>query len=365
MKKALVLDWLDKYGGAERVITILQKIFDFDKTYTLINVMDKDDLDKIYEKKKHQIIETPLKNSKKGFRFFFITFHYFVSKIKISKDIKLIISSSHAIAKGVKKSSSDQIHISYFQARNFKYIWDDYKLYFGVMGYFLYPLIMVLRKIDKNQSKNPDYIISNSIFVKEWIKKNYNRESHVIYPPVDIDRFILQQKKQEYYVAVGRLVKYKRFDIVIKAFNLLNKELYIIGDGDQLKNLKKLAKPNIHFTGFLNSQEVNEYVKNAKAFIHSGIEDFGIAPIEAQACGTPVIAYGIGGVLETVIKGVTGLFYFEQNEENLKRTIEEFEKLTFDPVKIRQHALQFSKERFQDEIMEYINNILYEESINS
>uniref|UniRef100_UPI0027E1C8E1 glycosyltransferase n=1 Tax=uncultured Flavobacterium sp. TaxID=165435 RepID=UPI0027E1C8E1 len=149
------------------------------------------------------------------------------------------------------------------------------------------------------------------------------------------------------------------------AFNLLNKELYIIGDGDQLKNLKKLAKPNIHFTGFLNSQEVNEYVKNAKAFIHSGIEDFGIAPIEAQACGTPVIAYGIGGVLETVIKGVTGLFYFEQNEENLKRTIEEFEKLTFDPVKIRQHALQFSKERFQDEIMEYINNILYEESINS
>lgn len=353
MKKVLVVDWLDKYGGAERVISALVNTFSFDKTYSIINIMKEDDLKKIYSNKP-LIIESPLKIFGGKFRMFFFFFHYFISKLKIDKDTDIIISSSHAIAKGVKKSSNNQIHICYFQARNFKYIWDDYKLYFGSSAFILNPIINILRKTDKNQALTPDYIIANSKYVQNWIKETYNRTSVVIYPPVDLIKFPLQPIKKNYYIAVGRIVAYKRFDIVVEAFNKLNYELIIIGDGAELNNIKKIANNNISFLGYKNSEEVNTYISQAKGFIHSGIEDFGIAPIEAQACGTPVIAYGKGGILETVIDSETGVFFKEQTVDSLIDAVFRFEKIKFDIENVRSNALKFSQERFVNEFKSFV-----------
>jgi glycosyltransferase involved in cell wall biosynthesis len=354
LKKALVVDWLDRYGGAERVIASLENVFSFEKTYTLINVMTENDLIKIYKKKKREIIETPIRFLKNNFRFFFFLFHYSINKIVVDKDISIIISSSHAVAKGIQKSSKEQLHISYFQARNFNYIWDDNKLFFGNFSYLLEPIFSILRRMDIKQAQNPDYIVANSNFVKQWIKEKYNREATIIYPPVDLSNFFLVEKKKNYYVSVGRIVSVKRFDILIETFKDLDFNLIIIGNGDNYEALKKKASNNVLFTGFLESNNVNEYISNAKGFIQVGVEGFGIASLEAQACGTPVIAFGKGGVLETVIEGKTGVFFKEQTAQSLKDAILYFETLKFNPKEIREHALQFSKERFESEIKAFV-----------
>lgn len=360
MKKALIVDWFDKYGGAERVIASLQHVFQFTETHALVNLMKQNDLSKIF-KKPSRISVTALQLLGHRFRVAFFLFHYFIKKIKIDPHVELIISSSHAVAKGVKKSNPNQVHISYFQARNFKYIWDETHLYFGKLAFILKPLISYLRKIDKQQAQHPDYIISNSEFVKKWVKNTYHRDSVVIYPPVDLLHFNLDTKKEDYFVAVGRIVAYKRFDLIIEAFNTLGKKLIIVGDGDQLNKLKKKAKSNVQFTGFLESSDVNRIISKAKAFIHIGIEDFGIAPIEAQACGTPVIAYNAGGVLETVIHNKTGILFDKQTTKSLLNAIEEFELKSFDFKEIRSHALTFSKERFETEIKDYVLKCLNKE----
>lgn len=357
MKKAIVIDWLDKYGGAERVIGAFERIFSFDITYTLANIMPKDELEKIYTLGNPVIIETPLKKFGKKFRALFFTFPYFIRTLKVDKDAGLIISSSHAVAKGIKKSSPEQLHISYFQARNCNYIWGEYKLYFGFLGYIIFPAIYLLRRIDVRQAREPDHIICNSFFVKEWVKEKYKRDSYVIYPPVNLSCFSLREDKEEYYVAVGRLADIKRFDVAIGAFKSLGKKLIIIGDGDQAKQLRKLAdgSDNIIFTGFLDSAKVNDYISRAKGFIQTGIEGFGISLIEAQACGTPVIAFGHGGVLETVKENTTGIFFREQTARSLEEAVKRFESLQFDYRSIREHALQFSEERFENEIKKFVS----------
>lgn len=319
--------------------------------------MKNEDLNKIFTND-IEIHQTALKIFGNKFRYFFFTFHHFINKIQIDKDAKLIISSSHSIAKGVRKSHQSQLHISYFQARNFNYIWEDVDLFFGKFKYMFFPLIYLLRKIDVKQSKNPDVIIANSFFVKDWVKKRYNRESIVIYPPVDLSKFNLVENKEDYYVAVGRIVTVKRFDIVVDAFNENGKKLIIIGNGKDYEKVKKRAKSNIVFTGFLDSDRVREYVGKAKGFIQIGVEGFGIAPIEAQSCGTPVIAYNEGGVKETVINKKTGLFFDAQDKKSLLNAISEFEKITFNYSEIHEHAQKFSKERFDTEFKTTIDTII-------
>jgi glycosyltransferase involved in cell wall biosynthesis len=354
IKKALIVDWLDKYGGAERVITSLQNTFQFDEVFSLINIMKPEDVKKIFQSNETSINQTKLKYFKHKFRILFFLFHHHINKIKISEDTELLISSSHAVAKGVKKSSKNQLHISYFQARNFKYIWDDVDLYFGKSYYLLIPVIYLLRKIDRKQANRPDYIIANSKYVQDWIKKIYNRESNVIYPPVDVKTFKLEKNKDDYYVTAGRLVPYKRFDIIINTFNKNGKKIYIIGDGTEKVKLQNISNSNIIFTGYLDSNKINNLISKAKCFIHAGVEDFGIAPVEAQACGTPVIAFGKGGALETIINGKTGLFFKEQTIPSLLEAIHTFETMQFDAKSIRDNALTFSKERFEKEIKEFV-----------
>ncbi|EHO15486.1 glycosyltransferase [Myroides odoratimimus] len=356
MKKALVVDWYDKYGGAERVVAILNKEYSFDETYTMVNVMSENDLNKIYTLQNRKIITSSLQIFGKFFRVLFPLFPFFIRKLKVDSDIEMIISSSHCVAKGIRKSRKEQVHFSYFQARNFKYIWEEAALYFGVFTPLFTPLFRFLQKQDYKQAQLPDYIIVNSKFVQQWVKKNYNRDSIVIYPPVNTEKFNLCIDKEDYYVTVGRLVEYKRFDVIVKAFKDNGKRLVIIGDGSMKKKLETIAidSQNIEFKGFLESEDVYKYISRAKGFIHAGVEDFGIAPLEAQACGTPVIAYGQGGVLETVIDGVTGVLFEEQTEVSLNKAIQFFERIEFDLNLVRQNAMRFSENNFVKNIDSYI-----------
>ncbi|RLZ11569.1 glycosyltransferase [Faecalibacter macacae] len=360
MKKAIIIDWLDKYGGAERVIQKINNIFHFDQIYTLTNIMKNEEFVQLFPQNKVTINDTILRKSGSRFRIFYFSFFYLISKIKIDKNVDLIISSSHSVAKGISKSRKDQVHISYFQARNSNYIWDEVDLYFGKFKILFYPLLYVLRRFDIKQSQKPDFIVSNSIFVQQWVKKVYNRDSVVIYPPVNFDKFNLKIQKEDYYVIVGRIAAIKRFDIVIKAFNNNKRKLIVIGDGEELESLKNLAKSDqIFFKGFQTAEEVAKYVGSAKAFIQVGIEGFGIAPLEAQACGTPVIAYAKGGVLETIIENKTGVFFNEQSVESLNNAILIFEQLTFDNNFMRNHALNFSEENFERNFKQFVESKIH------
>lgn len=355
MKKIIIIDWLDKYGGAERVIKSMHEVLNFDEAYTLVNIMKNKDLKSIFPNQGFNINTTFLQKFGIKFRYFFLCFWSKINSIKIDENTDLIISSSHAVSKGINKSNPSQIHISYFQAPNSNFIWDEAPLYFGRLYPVAKHFLGYLRKLDVKQSKNPDYIIANSKFVQNWVKEKYNRESTVIYPPINLSKFSLMTKKQDYYVAVGRIVQIKRFDIIIEAFNANKKKLIIIGSGDLLDKLKKTANNNIEFKGFLDTEEINEIIGNAKGFIQAGIEGFGIAPLEAQACGTPVIAFRKGGSIEVVVEGETGVFFDNQNAISLNNALEVFEKQSFDPLHISKHAHQFTEERFKKEFLDFVN----------
>lgn len=360
MKKVLVVDWLDQYGGAERVITSLCTIFSFQKCYALIHIMKEQNVDKLFASGKIPVLETKLRIFRSKFRYLFPFFQNYIRTLKVDKDVDIIISSSHAVAKGILKSNENQIHFSYFQARNLKYLWDDYDLYFGKVRYLMNPFKKHLRKQDVLSAQQPDYIISNSKFVQQWVKKTYHRDSEVIYPPVAISKFQLCSEKEDYFIAVGRIEPYKRFDIIVDCFNSNGKKLIMVGDGSQLPQLKKKANKNIHFTGFLNSDEVFQHLRKAKGFIHAGVEDFGIAPIEAQACGTPVIAFEAGGILETVLKGKTGVFFKEHSKESLEEAIAYFETIKFNYEEIRKHAERFSTSNYEIAMQKYIEEKVIE-----
>lgn len=355
MKKALVVDWLDKYGGAEKVIQILEECIGFNEIHCLVNVMNESELDKIFPNKQH-VNTTFLQHFGSKFRLLYPFFFNTVKKIKVSKDIKLIISSSHSVAKGVRKSNKNQLHISYFQAPNSNYIWQDAPLYFKKVYPLIKHILPIFRKFDFNDAQNPDFIICNSKFVQNWVKINYQRESTVIYPPVNLSFFPLKIVKQDFYVIAGRIATIKRFDLVIEAFNKNKKKLIVIGDGEELDFLKKSAvSANIEFIGFQNAEVLSEYLQNAKAFIQMGVEGFGIAAIEAQSCGTPIICYAKGGATETVIENETGLFFNEQTADALNDCIVKFEAVKWDYNIIHQHSKQFSEENFKKNIVEFIN----------
>ncbi|MBA5629198.1 glycosyltransferase [Moheibacter lacus] len=357
-KNVLVVDWLDLYGGAEKVITEIDKIFDFEKYYALTDIRKEEEKHKFF-KNNPKIITTQLQFFGKYFRYLLPFFPYFVNQIRIDKNAEVIISSSHNIAKGVNKSNFHQKHISYIQSRNLKYIWDEeqLKIYFGNFRFLIQPFVNYLRAYDVKSAQKPDVLIANSNFQKEWIKKHYNRDSIVVYPPVNLSLFQLYPEKENYYVAVGRFAKMKRFDLLIKAFNQMpEKKLILIGDGELMPQFKSMAKTNIEFPGFLSSDKVYEYVKKAKASVYVGIEDFGIAAVESQSAGTPVIAYKVGGTGETIKHGVTGYLYNKQSIEEITNAVRTFETLKLPPPHyISEKANQFSTDVFRKKIIEAID----------
>jgi glycosyltransferase involved in cell wall biosynthesis len=217
------------------------------------------------------------------------------------------------------------------------------------------PLVMhFIRNWDRSSSKRVDYFIANSGFVAQRIKKYYGRDSVVINPPVDTGKFIPSGKVSDYFLAVSRLVPQKRTDIIIEAFNRLKLPLKVIGKGRDLPGLKKTAGANTEFLGFVPENELCGYMSGCRALVFASLEDFGIVPLEAGSCGRPVIAYGKGGVVDSVVDGRTGIFFDEQTPEAIIDAVNRFQKIRFDPSYIRQFALKFGKEEFAGKLQRYI-----------
>lgn len=284
----------------------------------------------------------------------------------------LVISSSHVAAKGVL-TSPDQLHISYIHTP-MRYAWDQMEIYLEksslsrmgmeyVMRYFLYKL----REWDVTSAKRSDHLIANSNFTHRRIKKYWGLDSNVIHPPVDVKRFHFNEERGDFYLSVNRLVPNKRVDILIKAFNKLGLPLKIVGKGPELSKLKKLGKSNIEFYDQTSNQVVEELMSKCRGFVYAGIEDFGIAPIEAMASGSPVIALSKGGITDSVscIKDnsgeelPTGLLFKNQTSEDLVEAITWFEDKkawrTFDPENLNNYAQKFNHENFNQKFNDFIN----------
>jgi glycosyltransferase involved in cell wall biosynthesis len=361
MKKALIHDWIDQYGGAERVLAAISETMDFDYYYVYVNTMSETEVLKVFGHKEVNIVESNIfRRLRSSFRYFMPFFPFVVKRFNVQtkkNEVDLVISSSWALSKSYR--IGQEIHICYLQARNFKYVWDEADQYFKGPLKLLSFMKPMLRNFDLNGGSNPDYLISNSQFVKNWIKDKYGRDSTVIYPPVDVEDFFVSNEKEDYFITVGRLQPYKRFDIIIDAFAKNGKKLIVAGDGSVMKDLQKRATKNIEFVGFKTKDELKFLLSKAQAFVFAGVEDFGIAIVEALAAGTPVIAYH-GGASKELINESNGLVYEEQNAHSLNKCVEHFSiiKENFDSNLIRESALKFSKKRFKKEFKQYVDKVI-------
>lgn len=374
MKKALVHDWYTVYGGAERCVESFTNIWDDFDHFSLVDDLS-DENRKIILKGKSTtnsfIQKMPFGKSK--YRNYLPLFPLAIEQFDLG-DYEVIISSSSSVAKGVL-TRPDQLHISYVYSP-VRYAWDLYHQYLresalhrGIKGFLAKYFLHRLRLWDYATANRPDHYIAISKYVAKRIKKIYNKEALVIYPPVDTKSFNISNITEEYYITCSRMVPYKKIDLIVAAFSRTDKRLIVIGEGPDYDKIKKLATPNIELLGFLEKNKVLSLVKKAKAFIFAAEEDFGIAPIEAQAAGVPVIAFGKGGILETIngqfpatnpeMGNSTGVFFEHQNTDSLLDAVAFFEKNidSFDKERTRQNAQRFSIERFESEFKQTIEKL--------
>ena len=361
MKIAIVHDWIIDIGGSEKTLKEIYSLFPGADLYTLLFKEDSLKILGIPENKVNASFIQKIPQSKKIYRHLLPLFPLAIEQFDLS-EYDLIISSSHAVAKGVL-TNSKQMHISYCYTP-MRYAWDLYHQYLresnldrGLRGFLVKIFLHYLRIWDISTVNRVDKFIAISRYISKRIRKIYGRNSAIIYPPVDIDKFELYEKKENFYLTVSRLVPYKRVDLLVKAFNQMpEKKLIIIGNGPDMKKLKKIARNNIEFLGYQPFNIVKEYLKKAKAFLFAGEEDFGISLVEAQACGTPVIAYSEGGASEIVIDRKTGILFKEQTSKAIVSAIKYFEKIedTFNYSIIRKNALRFKKEKFREEFKKFI-----------
>ena len=357
MKKiAIVHDWLTNMGGAEQVVYNFHEIYKDAPIYTTFYTPDNLD-----DKLKGLDVRTsflqgkkPVYNHKKYFPLMPLAFSRFNMK-----DYDIILSSSSSCAKGIKKRK-DAIHVCYIHtpmryAYEFKHEYTDGMN--PIKKFLVNILLFFIRIWDQKNTKRVDYFIANSTEVKNRVNKTYNRDAVVINPPVRTDEFNISDVDGDYYFVISRLVGYKRFDLAVQACSELGKKLVVIGDGPEREKLEAMAGPTVTFLGRQDDATVNKYMRECKALLFPGLEDFGIVPVEAQACGRPVICYGKGGVLDTVVDGKTGLYFNEQTVESLKETILKFEQMTFDKKEIRENALKFSEENFRKNIKEFVEKV--------
>ena len=364
---AVIHDWLPLVGGAERVLEQILELYPNADIYTLFDSVSRDDAPFL---KNRNIITSGLQKLpriEKYYRNLLPLLPYTIEQFDL-RHYELIISSSSAVAKGVI-SSPDQLHVCYCHSP-MRYAWDLQAHYLkhtglssGLRSIFIRYVLHKMRIWDVVSSNRVDAFIANSSYIAERINKTYRRESTVINPPVNIARFQIQTKKEDFYLAASRQVPYKRIDLIVEAFKQCpDKQLIVIGDGPEHKKIKALAGANVQILGFQSDAVLVDYMRRAKAFLFAAQEDFGILPVEAQACGTPVIAYGRGGARETVIDKRTGLLFDEQTVPSLLDAIERFERLKdqFNANEIRQHATSFSEEHFKQNFKVFIDQKMRE-----
>ncbi len=368
IKIALVQDWLTEMGGAEKVFSAFLSLYPEADIYTLTSRKEVIKALNINKERLNESFINRLPFGRSKYRNYLALFPKAIESFDFS-EYDLVISSSYCVAKGVL-TNAKQLHLCYCHSP-VRYAWDLHHQYLketklngmGLKALYARHILHKLRIWDIVSANRVDFFISNSHYIKKRIKKVYRRKAEVVYPPVNLDRFQFVEHKEDYYFTASRLVPYKKIDLIVKAFKYLpNKRLVVAGYGPEYDKIKKIAGPNVELKGYVSDEEMVSLMSRAKAFVFAADEDFGIVPIEAQACGTPVIAYGIGGVLETVIDDKTGVFFKEQTHEALIEAINHFEKIevNFDRKYIRRHAEKFSTDRFKSEFTAFVDKKVIE-----
>jgi glycosyltransferase involved in cell wall biosynthesis len=360
-RTAVVHDWLPVYAGAERVLEqVLSVVGEEASLYSLIDFLSDDQRAFLDGKEVNTSFIQRLPFARSKYRYYVPLAPLAIEQFDLT-DYDVVVSSSYAVAKGAL-TTADQLHLCYMHSPA-RYAWDLHAQYLrrdekgrGMRGMFARMFLHYLRLFDVSSANRVDTFVANSQTVARRIWNTYRRRAEVIYPPVDTEAFTLHREKKDFFVTLSRLVPYKRIDLIVEAFSEMpGKELFVIGDGPEFDDLEAQAGPNVTMLGYQPQEAVLHYLQRARGFVFAAEEDFGIVPVEAQACGTPVIAYGKGGVTETVRPGETGVFFHEQSAQSLRQAVRAFEGGRFDPEHIRRHAERFSKKRFRDELRTLID----------
>ncbi len=355
LKIALVADWLTDPGGAEKVVCAFHRMFPDAPIYT--SIYDKDRLPMFDDADIRTSFLQKWPGAKRHHQWYLKWMPTAFEQFDLS-EYDIVLSSSHSCAKGVI-TKPETMHVCYCHTP-MRYVWDDCHRYLKD-----YPWPKTLKKIapyllhsirlwDRLAADRVDYFVSNSDYIGERIAKYYKAKSETIYPIVETDDFYLSAERGNFYFAAGRLIPYKRFDLIVEAFNHLGKPLKIAGRGPEMKRLKRMARKNIEFLDYVPDEELRENLSTCKAFIFPQIEDFGIAPVEAMASGRPVIAYADGGALETVSDGKSGIFFKTQSADALIKAVLRFEKKRFNGKKVAESVADFGRERFEREVKSFL-----------
>ena len=362
MKVAIIHDWLVTYGGAERVLEQLVQLWPDADLFSMVDFLPTEQRQFIANKPVKTSFIQRLPLAKKHYRHYLPLMPLAVEQFDMSA-YDLVISSSHAVAKGVL-TGPDQLHICYCYTP-MRYAWDLQHQYLeqsgltkGLKGACTRYLLHKMRLWDNRTANGVDEFVAISEYIGRRIHKVYRRDAIVIYPNVDTQSFKPAEPmvKEEFYLTASRLVPYKKIDLLVQAFNAMpDKKLVVIGDGPQMTKIRNLAKRNVSILGYQEHEVLLDYMQRARAFLFAAEEDFGIVPVEAQACGTPVIAFGRGGAAETVVHGKTGWLFSEQSTESIQRAVQQFEKeFVVDVSVLVQHAEQFSAARFRQQYYDLV-----------
>jgi glycosyltransferase involved in cell wall biosynthesis len=378
VKTAIVHDWLVTYAGAERALEQILSLYPEADLYSLIDFIPPGQRDFIHNKKVKTSFLQSFPFAKKKYRSYLPFMPLAIEQFDLSA-YDLVISSSHAVAKGVM-THNRQLHVCYCYTP-IRYAWDLRQQYLhesgldrGLKGMIARMVLDYVRKWDLASASRVDHFIAISHYIAQRIKRAYDKEAAVIYPPVDIEAFVPSTKKEGYYLTASRLVPYKKVKLIVESFSgMPDKKLIVIGDGPDYTKIVSAAGKNVELLGYQPPAVLKEYMQKARAFVYAAEEDFGIVTVEAQACGTPVIAFGRGGSLETVIpirqsgdrnresgEQPTGLFFYEQTFDALREAVQRFEdqQHVFHEQNLRKNAERFGTERFKQEFKEYVDSAL-------
>lgn len=365
MRVAIIHDWLTVNAGAEKVLKQMLLLYPEAEIFTLVDFLPAAERAFLGSHKIHTSFIQKLPRARKSYRSYLPLMPLAIEQFDLSA-FNLVLSSSYAVAKGVL-SGPDQTHVCYCHSP-IRYAWDLQPQYLresgmerGLKSIVARTILSYIRMWDVRTANGVDHFIANSTFIARRIRKVYGRESVVIPPPVDIPEVLPNVARKDYYVTASRLVPYKRIDLIIEAFNHMpDRKLVVIGSGPMLEQMRRLAKPNVSVLGYQPQEVLEKHLTEARAFVFAAEEDFGIAPVEAQAFGTPVIAYGKGGILDSVAENITGVFFDTQSVDSIRTAIDKFEadNKRWDNIAISSHAKKFSPRSFRDRLRGEIQRAL-------
>ncbi|MBC7281934.1 glycosyltransferase family 4 protein [Hoeflea sp.] len=365
MKVAIIHDWMTLKGGGEWCVEQLLAIYPQADLFCVVEFLAEDDRTWLHGREVHTSFIQRLPGARKRYRSYLPLMPIAVEQFDLT-GYDLVISSSSSVAKGVI-TGPDQVHIAYTHSP-IRYAWDLQFQYLreaglerGMKSAVARVILHYMRIWDSRTAHGVDHFVANSGFVARRIRKAYGREATIIHPPVDIERFVFSERREDFYVTMSRMVPYKRIPLIVEAFrHMPDRRLVVIGEGPDFEAARRLAGPNVTLMGRQPDAVVVSHLQRAKAFLFAAEEDFGIAPVEAQACGTPVIAYGKGGALETIrghdAEGQTGVFFDRQTPEAIVAAVEHFEQRlhTITPEACRANAERFAVSRFREEITHFV-----------